>query len=70
MTDLGGLERPGRAYMQIGTAYYNLKRYGQAMQAFKEATTFSDYRDQAKQWVVFGGTFWSVPISSTDGAPQ
>lgn len=51
--DLGGLERPGSAYMQIGTAYYNLKRYGQAMQAFKEATAFSDYRDQAKQWVVF-----------------
>ena len=53
MTDLGGFARPGSANMQIGTAYYNLKRYGQAMQAFKEATAFSDYRGHAKQWVVF-----------------
>lgn len=50
---IGGLERPGSAYMQIGTAHYNLKRYGPARQAFKEAAAYSDYRDQATRWVAF-----------------
>ena len=51
--DIGGLERPGSTYMQIGTAYYNLKHYSRARQAFKEAAAFADYRDQARQWITF-----------------
>lgn len=50
---MGGLERPGSVYMQVGTAYYNLKKYSKAMQAFKEATAYPDYAKQARQWVNF-----------------
>ncbi len=52
---IGGLERPGSVYMQVGTAYYNLKKYSKAMQAFKEAAAFDDYAKQARQWVNFVG---------------
>lgn len=50
---IGGLERPGSVYMQVGTAYYNQKRYSKALQAFKEARSYKDYKDQANQWVRF-----------------
>lgn len=52
---LGGLERPGAVYMQLGTAYFNQKRYSRALQAFKEARAFSDYKAQADQWVRYVG---------------
>ena len=51
--DIGGLDRPGSVYMQLGTAQYNLKRYSRALQAFKEAAAYEDYARQAKQWVSF-----------------
>lgn len=51
--DLGGLDRSGSVYMQLGTAYYNQKRYGRALQAFKEAAADEDYAKQASQWVKF-----------------
>ncbi len=51
--DIGGLDRPGSVYMQLGTAQYNLKRYSRALQAFKEAAAYEDYARQAKQWVAF-----------------
>ena len=50
---IGGLERPGSVYMQIGTAYYNLKRYSRARQAFKEAGQYPDFAQQSAQWVRF-----------------
>jgi len=51
--DIGGLDRVGSVYMQLGTAYYNLKRYGRALQAFKEATAHEEYARQAEQWIGF-----------------
>ena len=51
--DIGGLDRPGSVYMQLGTAQFNLKRYSRALQAFKEATAYEDYAKQARQWVNF-----------------
>ncbi len=51
--DIGGLDRPGSVYMQLGTAHFNLKRYSRALQAFKEATAYDDYATQARQWVNF-----------------
>lgn len=51
--DIGNLDRPGSVYMQVGTAYYNLKKYSQALQAFKEAGAFADYATQAQQWQRF-----------------
>ena len=53
--DIGGLDRPGSVYLQLGTAYFNLKRFNPALQAFKEAGAFDDYRDQSRQWVRFIG---------------
>ncbi|MEC9406714.1 MAG: tetratricopeptide repeat protein [Pseudomonadota bacterium] len=50
---IGGLDRPGSIYMQLGTAYFNLKRHGPARQAFKQAAAYDDYRQQAQQWVAF-----------------
>lgn len=50
---IGGLERPGRVHMQVGTAYYNVKRFSRARQAFKEAGAFEGTRDKAAQWVRF-----------------
>jgi len=50
---IGGLERTGSVYMQLGTAYFNLERYGPALQAFKEARAYEDYASQARQWVAF-----------------
>ncbi len=47
---IGGLERPGSVYMQVGTAYFNLKKYGKALQAFREASADEDYARQAKLW--------------------
>lgn len=51
--DIGGLDRPGSVYMQLGTAQFNLKRYSRALQAFKEAAAYEDYAQQARQWVAF-----------------
>lgn len=51
--EIGGVERPGSVHMQIGTAYFNLKKYSRALQAFKEAAAYDEYRDQAQQWVKF-----------------
>lgn len=51
--EIGGLERPGSVQMQIGTAYFNLKRYSRSLQAFKEAAAYDGYREQAQQWVRF-----------------
>ncbi len=50
---IGGLDRPGSVYMQLGTAYYNQKAFSRAKQAFKEASAFEDYASQADQWVRF-----------------
>ncbi len=50
---IGDLDRTGSVYMQLGTAYFNLKRYGPALQAFKEARSYPDYTKQAAQWVTF-----------------
>ena len=50
---MGGLDRQGGIYMQIGTAYYNLKRYGPALQAFKNAGRFAAFKKQSSQWVKF-----------------
>ena len=49
--DIGGLDRRGSVYMQLGTAWFNLKRYSRASQAFKEATAFADQASAARQWV-------------------
>lgn len=51
--EIGGLERPGSAYMQLGTAYFNDKNFSRALQAFKEASAFDVYAKQAQQWVRF-----------------
>lgn len=51
--EIGGLDRPGSVHMQVGTAYYNLKKFGKALQAFKEAGAYSDHASQAKQWQRF-----------------
>ncbi len=48
---IGGLERPGSVYMQLGTAHFNQKQYSRALQAFKEARAYEDYARQAAQWV-------------------
>lgn len=50
---IGDLDRPGSVYMQLGTAYYNQKRYSRALQAFKNAGAFEDYAQQSRQWVAF-----------------
>lgn len=50
---IGGLNSTGSVYMQIGTAYYNLKRFSKARQAFKEASAYPRYAKQARQWVSF-----------------
>ncbi|MGB1557846.1 MAG: tetratricopeptide repeat protein [Oceanococcaceae bacterium] len=49
--DIGGLDRRGSVYMQLGTAWFNLKRYSRASQAFREATAFADQASAARQWV-------------------
>lgn len=51
--DIGGAERPGSLYMQIGTANFNLKRYSKALQAFKQAGAYEQYAKQSRQWVKF-----------------
>lgn len=48
-----GLDRPGGVYMQLGTANYNLKRHGPALQAFKQAAAYPDHEQQARQWLRF-----------------
>jgi tetratricopeptide (TPR) repeat protein len=53
--DIGELDRTGSVYMQVGTAYYNLKKYSRARQAFKEAGAYPDNAQQAQQWVDFVG---------------
>ena len=52
----GGIERPGSVYMQLGTAYYNQKRFGPALQAFKSAGRYPDFAKQSSQWVRFVST--------------
>jgi predicted Zn-dependent protease len=51
--DIGGLDRPGSVHMQVGTAYFNQKKFTSALQAFKEARAFEDYAPQARQWISF-----------------
>lgn len=51
--DIGGLEDRASVYMQLGTAYYNLRDYGGARGAFREAAKFEDYSEQASQWLQF-----------------
>ncbi|MGJ8670175.1 MAG: tetratricopeptide repeat protein [Oceanococcus sp.] len=50
---IGDVERPGSLHMQIGTAYYNLKRYSKALQAFKEAGAYEKQAKSSRQWVTF-----------------
>lgn len=50
---IGGLDSPGSVYMQLGTAYYNQKRYSPAKQAFKSAGQYKNYQKQSGQWVRF-----------------
>lgn len=50
---IGGLDREGSVHMQLGTAYFNLERYGQALQAFKDASAHSEQAQQAEQWIGF-----------------
>ena len=50
---LGGLDRLGNIHMQIGTAYYNIKRFNQARRAFRAAANYPETEQQASQWVRF-----------------
>ncbi len=49
--DIGGIDRRGSVYMQLGTAWFNQKRYARASQAFKEAAAYPDQAQSARQWV-------------------
>lgn len=51
--EIGGLDRVGNIHMQIGTAYYNIKRFSKARRAFLNAARFPDTEQQATQWVRF-----------------
>ena len=53
--DIGGVDRRGSVYMQLGTAWFNQKRYSRASQAFKEATAFPEQAEAARQWVRYVG---------------
>lgn len=50
---IGGLDRPGSVYMQLGTAYFNQKNFNRSLQAFKNAGADEDYARSAGQWVRF-----------------
>lgn len=50
---IGGLDRLGNIHMQIGTAYYNIKRFSQARRAFRAAANYPDTAQKASQWVRF-----------------
>ncbi len=49
----GGLKRPEQAYLVLGMARFNLKKYDGAKRAFREAAKSDSTKDYAKQWMQF-----------------
>jgi tetratricopeptide (TPR) repeat protein len=51
----GGLDRPGEAHMLMGTAYYELEQFQEALKAFKqaEAVGSKNVKRNAETWIRF-----------------
>lgn len=47
----GGLKKPGQAYILLGMAAYETKRYPQAEEYFSKAAQYDDSRQDANQWL-------------------
>lgn len=49
--ELGGVSRPGTAYLLKGVAHFNLDHPHEASQAFQQAKSYEQSRDRAAQWL-------------------
>jgi tetratricopeptide (TPR) repeat protein len=49
----GGLKHPGKAYMLIGEANAQAKKYRQAIEAFQQAAKYHETKNNASQWIKY-----------------
>lgn len=49
----GGLKKPGRLHFQMGSAYFELKQYTNAIAAFEKSANYKPTKTVAEQWIQY-----------------